>query len=59
MKNLTDNMRKLKKGELKTIKGGIVPIGCNSWDPRKRCCRSWDSEHSSNPTCEDAPPPFA
>ncbi|MDV7698157.1 hypothetical protein N6B72_14610 [Chryseobacterium soli] len=51
MKNLNENMKKLKKGELKTIKGGIAPIGCNNWNPLLRCCRAWDEEHQSNPTC--------
>ncbi|MCJ7932777.1 MAG: hypothetical protein MUW56_03870 [Chryseobacterium sp.] len=47
-------MKKLKKGELKTIKGGNippVPIGCNSWDFKAGCCREWDSDHWDNPTC--------
>lgn len=52
MKNLT-NMKKLKKVELKTIKGGLIPIGCTSWDPRKRCCRSWDDDHMNNPVCPE------
>lgn len=52
MKNPT-NMKKLKKGELKTIKGGIIPIGCINWDPRKRCCRSWDDDHMNNPVCPE------
>jgi hypothetical protein len=53
------NMRKLNKSDLRVIKGGIIPIGCNSWDPKVRCCRSWDAEHAGNPTCADSPPSFA
>lgn len=45
------NLKKLKNSELKTIKGGAVPLGCNNWNPLARCCRVWDSEHESNPTC--------
>ncbi|REC59870.1 hypothetical protein DRF65_23440 [Chryseobacterium pennae] len=48
------NLRKLEKKDLKTIHGGnipVVPIGCNNWDARARCCREWDWEHSNNPTC--------
>ncbi|WP_343610528.1 hypothetical protein [Chryseobacterium oranimense] len=52
------NMRKLNKSDLRVIKGGIIPIGCNSWDPKVRCCRSWDAEHAGNPTCADSPPSF-
>jgi hypothetical protein len=51
MKNLNENMKKLKKGELETIKGGIIPIGCNNWNPVGRCCRAWDEEHQDKPTC--------
>lgn len=54
MKNLKSNMKKLKKQELKTINGGdipVVPIGCNNWDARARCCREWDSDHWDNPIC--------
>ncbi|WP_165570722.1 hypothetical protein [Chryseobacterium luteum] len=47
------NMKKLKKSELRVIKGGIVPIGCEGWDPKKRCCRVWDEEHSNNPVCPE------
>ncbi|WP_160139436.1 hypothetical protein [Chryseobacterium sp. c4a] len=48
------NLRKLEKKILKTINGGnipVVPIGCNIWDSRARCCKEWDWEHSGNPTC--------
>ncbi|WP_164465226.1 bacteriocin-like protein [Chryseobacterium lactis] len=45
------NLKKLTSRELKTIKGGIIPIGCNNWDPRKRCCREWDTDHWENPVC--------
>ncbi|MFC4383640.1 MULTISPECIES: bacteriocin-like protein [Chryseobacterium] len=48
------NLRKLEKRELKNIHGGdipVVPIGCNIWDFRARCCKEWDWEHSGNPTC--------
>ncbi|MFP3592779.1 hypothetical protein SB689_12520 [Chryseobacterium sp. SIMBA_038] len=41
----------MNKSELKTIKGGSVPLGCISWDPRARCCRSWDDENQNKPTC--------
>ncbi|MDP9960419.1 hypothetical protein [Chryseobacterium lathyri] len=47
------NMKKLKKAELKVIKGGIVPLGCNNWDTRRRCCTSWDEEHMYNPICPE------
>ncbi|MBK1896060.1 bacteriocin-like protein [Chryseobacterium paridis] len=50
------NLRKLNKRELKTIKGGNVPIGCNSWDPRARCCNAWDTDHCQNATCPNSPP---
>jgi len=46
------NLKKLKKSDLKTIKGGIVPIGCLNWNPKLRCCRTWDEEHYNNPVCE-------
>ncbi|WP_156062464.1 bacteriocin-like protein [Chryseobacterium ginsenosidimutans] len=45
------NLKKLKKSELKTIKGGSAPLGCNNWNPAARCCRVWDAEHQDNPTC--------
>ncbi|MDN3691926.1 hypothetical protein QWZ06_06495 [Chryseobacterium tructae] len=48
------NLKKLRKGELKTIQGGnipVVPIGCNLWDERARCCKEWDWGHSDKPTC--------
>lgn len=48
------NLRKLEKRELKTINGGnlpVIPIGCNLWDYRGRCCVEWDLEHSGNQTC--------
>ena len=54
MKKTDNNFKKLNKRELKTIQGGnipVVPIGCNSWDFKARCCRDWDWEHSENPTC--------
>ncbi|MDQ0782687.1 hypothetical protein QF044_002541 [Chryseobacterium sp. W4I1] len=50
------NLKKFKREELKTIKGGNVPIGCNSWDPKLRCCRAWASDYCSNMTCPDSPP---
>jgi len=52
------NLKKLNRGELRTIKGGIIPIGCNSWDGRNRCCREWAPDYCNQPTCPDAPPPF-
>lgn len=51
------NLKKLKKSDLKTIKGGIVPVGCLNWDPKARCCRSWEADYCSNATCPDSPPP--
>ncbi|WES99868.1 bacteriocin [Chryseobacterium arthrosphaerae] len=54
MKKLHNSFKKLNKRELKSIQGGnipVVPIGCNSWDFKARCCREWDWEHSENPTC--------
>nr|WP_315029524.1 hypothetical protein [uncultured Chryseobacterium sp.] len=51
------NLKKLTTQRLKAIKGGIIPIGCISWDGRNRCCRQWDAENWNNPTCADAPPP--
>ncbi|WP_410494440.1 bacteriocin-like protein [Chryseobacterium sp. CH1] len=49
-----ENLRKLEKRELKTINGGnipVVPIGCNIWDARARCCKEWDREYSDRPIC--------
>lgn len=51
MKKLAENLRKLNKSELKTIKGGAAPIGCDNWNPQARCCRAWDAEHQNNQTC--------
>lgn len=45
------NLKKLQKGELKTIRGGAAPLGCNNWDPRARCCRAWDDGYQDSPTC--------
>ncbi|MFP3832883.1 MULTISPECIES: bacteriocin-like protein [Chryseobacterium] len=52
------NLRKLNKGELKTIYGGRPPLGCNSWNPSTMCCRSWAPDYCGNTTCPDSPPPF-
>ncbi|MDR6920659.1 MULTISPECIES: bacteriocin-like protein [Chryseobacterium] len=52
------NLKKLNRGELRTIKGGIIPLGCNRWDGRNRCCREWAPDYCNQPTCPDAPPPF-
>ncbi|WP_347217109.1 hypothetical protein [Chryseobacterium sp.] len=49
------NLKKLEKRVLKTIKGGgyipDIPIGCNDWDFKGRCCREWDWENQGNKTC--------
>lgn len=48
------NLKKLEKRELKNINGGdipAIPIGCDRWDFKARCCKEWDFEHSGNPTC--------
>lgn len=52
------NLKKLERRELKTIKGGIIPLGCLRWDGRNRCCREWEPDFCHNATCPDAPPPF-
>ncbi|WP_250254426.1 hypothetical protein [Chryseobacterium sp. Marseille-Q3244] len=52
------NSKKLKRGTLKTIKGGYIPMGCIEWDGRNRCCRSWELDYCNNPSCPDAPPSF-
>ncbi|WP_262496810.1 bacteriocin-like protein [Chryseobacterium sp. 52] len=36
------NFKKLSKGELKKIQGGIAPACCLSWNPVLRECRRWD-----------------
>lgn len=54
MKNQQSNMKKLSKSELKAMNGGHpppIPIGCNNWDQKNRCCREWDYDHWDNPTC--------
>lgn len=54
MKNLQNNSKKLSKGELKNINGGNtpeIPIGCDRWDFRARCCKEWDWENQGRPTC--------
>lgn len=55
MKNQENYFRKLNKGELKTIKGGITPRDCMSWDTRLRCCKKWLPEASERPVCPDSP----
>ncbi|AZA90443.1 hypothetical protein EG343_07330 [Chryseobacterium nakagawai] len=52
------NLKKLQRAELKIVKGGDIPIGCDTWDAGKRCCREWQTEYCNSPTCPDAPPPF-
>lgn len=52
------NLKKLRKAELKTIKGGIIPRDCMSWDVRLRCCRQWLPEASERPVCPDGPLSF-
>ncbi|WES99866.1 hypothetical protein P2W68_09590 [Chryseobacterium arthrosphaerae] len=49
------NLKKLRPGELKTIKGGIIPRGCMSWDTRLRCCKEWLPESSDRPVCPENP----
>lgn len=50
-KIIMKNLKNLNRSALKTIRGGAVPLGCNSWDPRARCCRVWDDGYQDNPTC--------
>jgi hypothetical protein len=45
------NLKKLKRTELNTILGGVVPVGCSNWNPRERCCRAWDDGYQDKPTC--------
>lgn len=52
------NLKRLQRAQLKTVKGGDIPIGCDTWDGGKRCCREWQAEYCNSPTCPDAPPPF-
>ncbi|WP_165570729.1 bacteriocin-like protein [Chryseobacterium luteum] len=52
------NLRKLSKGELKIIKGGNPPAGCNGWNQKAMCCREWAADYCGNATCPDSPPPF-
>lgn len=53
-----NNLRKLNKKELKTIKGGNVPLGCNSWNPQARCCMEWAPDYCGNRTCPNSPAPI-
>ncbi|WP_165828280.1 bacteriocin-like protein [Chryseobacterium phosphatilyticum] len=46
-----ENLKKLNKAELKTIRGGLIPRGCISWDFTVRCCRQWDPMFWENPVC--------
>ena len=52
-----NNLRKLNKRELKTIKGGNIPLGCRSWNSQARCCSEWDADHCHNQTCPNLPAP--
>ncbi|WP_435384113.1 bacteriocin-like protein [Chryseobacterium tructae] len=52
------NLRKLNKGELKKIKGGRPPLGCNNWNPAAACCRAWAEGYCGGTTCPDSPPPY-
>ncbi|SDJ20686.1 bacteriocin-like protein [Chryseobacterium jejuense] len=48
------NLKKLEKKELKAINGGDIieiPMGCDRWDFRARCCKEWDAAYSGNRTC--------
>lgn len=56
--NNMKNLKKIKRGELKTIKGGRPPLGCNSWNPVAMCCRSWAPDYCGQTTCPDSPPPL-
>lgn len=56
--NNMKNLKKIKRGELKTIKGGRPPLGCNNWNPAAMCCRSWAPDYCGQITCPDSPPPL-
>lgn len=51
------NLKKIRREELKAIKGGRPPLGCNSWNPTAMCCRSWDPDYCGQRTCPDSPAP--
>lgn len=53
-----NNLRKLNKRELRTIKGGDAPAGCNRWNAPDRCCSEWDMENCHNDTCPNLPAPI-